>query len=171
MPNYGKPFAGLCVATAIFLCGLTGYPLAPDVLPPESGTLSMDGASTGTVVSTGGIVTVYGSGFAPTAAVTISIHSTPRLLAQVVADDAGTISALVQLPPDLEAGEHTLAALGNGEAGGVWSLQAEITVVDATALPFTGASVVGWTIAAFGLILGGFALIRSVGFGRRLLPR
>ena len=168
MPNYGKPFAGLCVATAILICGLTGYPVAPDVLPEPTGSLELGSEAT---LVTGSPFVLTGGGFADGAAVTISVYSTPRLLAEVVADGSGMISTMVELPDDLAAGTHTVAALGNSSDGGVWSLQSEITVVDATALPFTGFSVMAWTVAGILMLVGGFVLIRSVAFGRRLLPQ
>ncbi|MDX1450530.1 MAG: hypothetical protein R3246_15890 [Acidimicrobiia bacterium] len=167
--TYGQPFAGLCAATAILLCSLTGYPIAPSELPATTGTLDLNQPAEEAFVTPGATIELEGAGFAPGAAVTVSVYSEPQLLAEVVADPTGKIDVVVRLPVGLAAGDHTLTALGNSTDGSVWSLQSEITVVDATSLPFTGASLGGWILAGLGSIVVGFILIRSVA-GRRLLP-
>ena len=171
MPNYGRPFAGLCVATALVICGLTGYPVAPDVLAQATGTLNLEDGGSFMAVPSGSTFDVVGDGFGPGAAVTISVYSEPSLLAEVVADDAGTIRKVVQLPDGLAEGTHTVSAIGNSPDGDLWALQSEIVVVEADTLPFTGFSLVGLTGAGILLVIVGFALIRSTVFGRRFLPR
>lgn len=170
MPNYGRPFAGLCVAAALVICGLTGYPVASNVLPGATGTLELDGGGSPPAMPTGSTFEVVGGGFGPGVAVTISVYSEPRLLAEVVADATGSIATSVQLPSGLTPGTHTVSAVGNGPDGELWALQSEIVVSAADTLPFTGFSVVALTGAGILLMVVGFVVIRSTVFGRPVLP-
>jgi hypothetical protein len=56
-------------------------------------------------------------GFEPGGTVVLQAASQPQALASVVADDDGTISAVVRLPADLPPGDHTLFASGFTEDG------------------------------------------------------
>lgn len=173
MPAYGKPLAGFCAATALFVCGATGFPVAPPGLPPATGSLALSG-STGstTTLAPGARVTVSGFGYASGASVTIAIYSSPDELAHVVADSSGKVDTSVTLPTTL-TGAHTLTAIGNTPGGSVQSLESavEISAAGATGvLPFTGINVAGFVLGGFGMILAGFVLIRTAVFRRRLLP-
>jgi hypothetical protein len=174
--SIGKPVAGVCVSTALFVCGAAGYPQATAELPPASGTLVLDQSTGGSpkAIAAGGSFVLTGDGFAGNAAVTLVVYSEPRELGRTVADATGRIDASVTLPADL-TGQHTVTALGNAADGTPRSLQAAVDVLAAgeTApgpgnLAYTGLSVAGLLAGALGLIVAGFALVRTAVFGRRL---
>lgn len=178
MPAYGKPIAGFCAATAVFICSASGFPVAPASVPLSSGTLVMSGASSGvTNVTAGQKVTLSGSGYAGDAAVAIAVYSSPDQLANVVASPSGQVQTTVTVPRDL-LGSHILVALGNDPGGAARALEAPINVSAPSAssvtnmtLPFTGMNVVGLLLGGFGLILAGFVLIRTAVFRRKFLTR
>lgn len=186
---YGKPIAGVCAATALFVCGVAGFPAPPATVPPSSAVLSLPGAiatgsTGGAPVAPGGSITLNGTGFEGNASITIAVYSTPRVLDHVVADSDGDVSATVTLPKDL-SGHHTLTAIGNGPDGTARALTA---VLDISAAPIaqkpannkasavagplasTGFATLSWTLGGLALLLGGFVLVRSTVFRRRLLP-
>lgn len=173
----GKPLAGVCVSTAVFVCGAMGFPTAPDELPPSSGAVVLN-ASAGSPLdlAPGADLDIRGSGFADFAAVTVAVYSTPTDLARVVSDDDGEINTVVSLPKDL-VGDHTLTAIGNGPQGEPVSLQARVSIETApastggvTSLPQTGLNLAGIALGGLGLLLAGFVLIRTAVFRRKLLP-
>lgn len=170
--TYGKPVAGVCLATALFVCGAGGYPAAPSTLPPSSGSLSTAGAST--TVAPGATLTVSGGGFASHAAVTMAVYTSPQLLDHVVADARGHVTDTVTLPKNLR-GEHTITALGDGPNRTPHVLTYHVKVAAAsasapTALASTGFKAMEWILGGLALIVAGFALIRTAMFRRRLLP-
>lgn len=169
---YGKPLAGVCVATALFVCGATGFPNPPSSVPPSSGTLVLAGGST--TVAPGATLTISGGGFAGDAAVTVAVYSSPQVLDHVVADASGSVAATVTLPSGL-SGQHTVTALGDGPGNVPHALTATVDVEAAvtgsgSSLPYTGFDVLEWTLGGLALILAGFALMRTAVFRRRLLP-
>lgn len=172
----GKPFAGVCVSTAVFLCSAVGFPVAPEQLPPSSGELALDaeGDDAPLDLAPGADLTLTGDGFADYAAVTVAVYSSPTELAHVLSDDDGAIDAVVSLPESLR-GDHTVTANGNGPEGEPVSLQASISVEAASAttgatLPKTGLSLAGMVIGGLGMLVAGFILVRTVVFRRKLLP-
>lgn len=170
MPNYGKPMAGICVATALYLCGVTGYPVAPAELPLAEESMTTAGNTVSTF-SPGDTFEVTGDGFQNGAAVTISIYSEPRLLSEVVAGTDGTIAAMVTIPSDSPIGDHTISAIGLSPSGNARVLALQITVSPSGSLPLTGFDTLRVMLVATGLLILGFVLIRSTVFGRRLLPK
>lgn len=173
MPTYGKPAAGVCLATALFVCGASGFPLAPGSLPPASGSLSLSASVTSSAhFAPGATLTLDGSGYAPRAAVSVAIYSSPITLAHVTADASGHLHTSVQLPTSLR-GTHTLTAIGDGSAGAPRVLE---SVVDITApsqaalLAHTGFDAATWGLGALAMIISGFALVRTAVFGRRFRP-
>lgn len=131
------------------------YPVQPGPLPVASGTLTP-----------GGTVTLAGGGFAPGAAVSIYVYSTPTLLARTAANATGSITVTVTIPADLPPGSHTLQATGPAAGGGTTDLTTAFTVTAiATSpgkLPMTGFptfTVLG--IAAIVILLGGAFLYIS----------
>lgn len=168
MATYGKPFAGICVATAVFLCGLTGYPVPPEVLPTATGTFETGVSST---VAAGGSVELSGGGFLPGSAVSIALYSSPQLLSEVVADEAGRIYATVTVPTETPSGGHTISAVGLSATDEPHAIQVAVTIVEPDALPFTGGRLLVSMAGGLGLILAGFVLIRSAAFRRPLFHR
>src|SRR5205823_248377 len=62
-------------------------------------------------------VNVVADGFGPGADVTVTLHSTPRVLGHVTADANGHISASLVLPAGVESGDHHLEVAGPGPNG------------------------------------------------------
>jgi len=56
-------------------------------------------------------------GFAPGSSVEITVHSASVPISEVVADDRGTVSATVGIPPDLEKGRHAIEVSGPAPDG------------------------------------------------------
>jgi hypothetical protein len=71
----------------------------------------------GATVAAGTTVRVRVDGFAPGAQVAVALHSTPRTLGAVRADENGVVDAELTVPPDVPTGEHTLVATGFGAEG------------------------------------------------------
>jgi hypothetical protein len=126
---------------------------------------------------------VIGSGFAAYSTVTITIYSTPTVLANVRTDEGGDFSVSVTIPVGLDAGQHTFTAVGVDPDGAAHALKLAVTVpavnaaviTAATAVPgglaVTGSSVsvlvsTGLVLVATGTALRGARLRR-----RRHLPR
>lgn len=125
----------------------TESPAAPLQLTLSAGT-----------VEAGGTVTVTGSGFVPGAQLRLELHSTPVVLASVVADsESGAFTASVRIPSDTERGAHTIAVYdGTSKLASV-----QVTVVARGALAATG---VAWTAGAlFGALFlaAGVVLVLS----------
>ncbi len=173
VPAYGKPLAGFCAATAVFVCSAAGFPAAPSSLPASSGILALSGsAGSAATLAPGATVTVAGGGYADEASVTIAVYSSPVELAHVMADASGRVDTSVTLPTGL-TGAHTLTAIGDAPDGSAHSLEAAVILSaasTATVLPFTGIDVAGYLLGGFGMILAGFVLVRTTVFRRRLLP-
>lgn len=111
----------------------------------------------------GGSVQVTGRGFASGETVTVTLHSAPIRLAQVVADENGAFRIQVTVPANAEVGAHTLIA--EGAASGL-SAEAALAV---TAAPGAGGGLAGTggtvPIAALGILLlllaaGGVLVLR-----------
>lgn len=173
MPAYGRPLAGLCASTAIFVCGAAGWPVLPDSLPDATGSLSLNGV-VAVEAQPGDDLHLSGEGFAAQAAVTVGVYSQPEELVTTTADDDGAVTATVRVPEQL-VGDHTVVAIGNAPDGDAVVLHGIVTVHgDASAapptvmdtLPRTGIRVGLLVLGSFGLIIAGFALLRST-VGRR----
>ncbi|NTV40553.1 MAG: hypothetical protein HGA51_11455, partial [Demequinaceae bacterium] len=106
-------------------------------------------------VRAGDTISVWGSGYEPGEAVVLTLYSTPRQVATLTANAAGSIAGTVVIPKDVPAGSHTLEAVG---ADSAFSLAAGITVYGGDALAFTGSDLDGAAAAALALILAGLGL-------------
>lgn len=169
----GKPAAGVCAATALFVCGVTGFPTPPGSVPASEGNLSLGSGSSATFAP-GAKLQLSGAGFKSNAAVTVAMYSQPRQLGTTVASGAGAISTAVTLPTDL-TGTHTVVALGLAPDGTAHNVQARVTVAagpgQIARLATTGANTAGMAAGALGMIVAGFALVRGARYRRPLLPR
>jgi hypothetical protein len=67
-------------------------------------------------VEAGGTILVEGSGFQAGEEVQVWLHSTPQLLATVVADQDGDVSYLATIPADTPAGSHHIELIGLASA-------------------------------------------------------
>jgi hypothetical protein len=171
---YGQGSAGVCFATAVFVCGVAGFPTAPSTLPSAQGTITLDHVSSSTV-RPGQKIHISGHGFASRAAVTVSIYSSPTVLVHATANKAGVVTAQVKIPSSLR-GDHTLSAIGNGPGRTSHVLDTDVVVKKASgigALPDTGlgAHLALWAIAGFALLLGGLIMVRGAVMRRPTMPQ
>ncbi len=171
---YTGPATGFCVATAIFVCGAAGLPTPPDQLPAASAALTL-GTSGSTTLAPGQTLTLSGTGFAGNADVIFGVYSSPRVLGSAVADSSGNVATTVTVPMDL-LGSHEIVALGDGPNLEGRSLESPVDIetiastTAAAALAHTGFDAAAWILGAVGMIITGFALIRTTVFRRRLFP-
>ena len=105
---------------------------------------------------------VSGAGFAPGETAVVSVASTPQALATAVADDEGNISAVVEVPEDLPAGDHTLYATGFIPDGGMQLIGRPL---DVSGPSLAGPLTVG--AGALLLLLSGLLLVRVARRRRR----
>jgi hypothetical protein len=143
-------------------------PSAPVVssTPPVTGLPLGTGNGPISSASPGESLVVKGGGYAPYSSVTITIYSSPQVLATVRADRLGAFERSVTVPEGLPAGTHSFVAAGVDKAGDVRALRLDLTVAASNgggSLPITGPAVM-W------LIVGGFALTLA-GVGVRLVKR
>ena len=170
----GKPVAGICAATALFVCGAAGFPTPPSSVPPATATLSLGGVSTTSLVA-GQELELSASGFRPEAAITVAQYSEPTQLGTAVADAEGDLATTVTLDADL-TGSHTIVAMGLAPDGSGMAVKSEVTIAPRTAAPsgaselaWTGVQTLPWVIGSILALLSGGALIRAAQ-GRRTLP-
>ena len=117
-----------------------------------SGTLSTQTAAPGSNVD------VSGSGFKPNTDVTITLHSTPVVLATVKANASGTFSATVTIPKDTVLGSHQIISSGLDANSNQASSTLNLTV---SRLAATGFDVYSQLIIIGSLISIGFVLVRK----------
>jgi hypothetical protein len=133
---------------------------APDTnLPLDTGNGDVS------TLAPGAEIVVKGAGYAPYSSVTITVYSSPIVLATVTADATGAFEQSVTAPESLAAGTHSFVAAGVDPDGNVRALRLDLTIAsgsDTGGLPVTGPSVLWLIIVGFGITLGGVTL-RSVG--------
>jgi hypothetical protein len=161
---YTKPLAGVCFATALFLCAPdNAAPIPPDQVPASrDGSLTLNGDNAAITVHSGDQVSVDGTGFIPNAIVSIVLYSAPSPLGAVVADESGDISATVTVTA--AAGTHTLVALGNSTTDDSRLLANSVTVAPSEPtglLPGTGVELGLLLAAAVAALIAGLALVRT----------
>jgi hypothetical protein len=69
------------------------------------------------------------SGFAASAVVTISFHSTPVVLERVKANKSGSVTATVTVPSKASTGKHMIVAEGRGSNGKTHTDEVSVDVV------------------------------------------
>ncbi len=144
-------------------CAAPTPPAAPTGMPTVTASAS--------TVELGGTLTITGTGFAPAEQVTVTLFSTPVLLATAAADANGRVTQAVTIPRDLEVGIHHLELVGLTSGSRV-RVDIEVlgaTVQSASALPATGRSEGPLAAVGTGLVLAGAALVvlghrRGAGF-------
>jgi Fibronectin type III domain len=145
---------------------VTPTPLPLATTAPES-DLPLDTGDGVSTVAPGGDVVVAGDGYAPYSSVTLTVYSTPILLATVTADGDGAFSQAVRVPADLEPGTHSFVAAGVDPSGQPRSLRVDLTIAAGSGggggggsggLPVTGPAILWLLVIGFGLTLGGVAL-------------
>jgi hypothetical protein len=141
----------VCAAALLFV-GIAGSSSA--AYPVQTGPLAVTSGN----LAPGETATLAGGGFAPGAPVTVSVYSTPVLLATTTADATGAIRVTVTLPADLAAGQHHVEAVGPAPGGGTNTLTVAFTVTGSSggALSNTGfPGILALSAAGILLIAGG----------------
>jgi hypothetical protein len=108
----------------------------------------------------GQTLVVKGSGYAPYSSVTITIYSSPQVLATVQADAAGAFEQSVTVPAGLPAGTHSFVAAGVDANGKARALRLDVTVATTSGggLPITGPAVIALFACGLVLIVAGSAM-------------
>ena len=88
-------------------------------------------------VEVGDTILVEGSGFLPGESVQVWLHSTPQLLATVIADQAGEVAYLATIPSDTPAGTHHIELIGLTSAVQVATATFTVTVAGDPTTPTT----------------------------------
>jgi hypothetical protein len=145
----------------------TVVPSAPVVssTPPDTSLPLDTGAGPISSAAPGEALLIKGSGYAPYSSVTITIYSSPQVLATVQADGQGAFEQSVTVPVGL-TGNHSFVAAGVDKDGNVRALRLDLTVAASTgsgSLPITGPAVL-W------LLVGGLVLT-AAGVAMRVVPR
>lgn len=169
------------IRTALAIGTLAAITLMPvstasaQTYPVEQGTLQLvdtsepsDAPSTDevAVVESGQSLTIEGGGFEPGSEVQIFIESEPILLAVTTADELGFISVTVTVPElatlAIEAGEHTVKAIGEGASGGTLVLAQPVLLdTPSTDDGFPVLPVAAGAFAALAIVVGSYLFIRS----------
>ncbi|WP_433377045.1 fibronectin type III domain-containing protein [Actinoplanes sp. CA-142083] len=139
----------------------TAVPTAPAVATtPPATNVPLD-TDRGQITTTkpGQDITLVGSGYAAYSTVTLTIYSTPTVLAQTRTDKHGAFRQAVTVPGDLASGEHSFTASGVDRRGKPRTMRMDVTVRPATGeLPVTGTSVMWLIVTGLGLTMTGAAM-------------
>jgi len=159
LPAYGDIGVAAPVPAGTITCQAPAPPATePPPTPPPATDPVIDLAHTSLLA--GEVLDATARGFEPGEVVVATLHSTPRVLGSVVADDDGAVAFAFTIPADLEPGVHTLVL--TGETSGR-TASAPVEVLGRAApgtLPVTGAST-GLAGAGVALVLVGLGLQRA----------
>ena len=108
-------------------------------------------------VAKGAKVRVRMSGFSPRERVQVTVASSPVVVGEVDADGDGVIDTEIEIPGDLEPGDHHLASYGLTSGVG-FSQSFVVDAEDGSALPTTGSNSVGLLLAGLLVLFGGAAM-------------
>jgi hypothetical protein len=153
---------GMYVVVAVQVTGATGTGYGNASIGPVLAAPVAGGASQAT--STGGTITVSGSGFGPDTDVTVVLQSDPVTLGVAHTDATGSFTATFPLPAGVTAGVHTLVFTGVDAAGNPVTVVQSVEISAAAAagtLPVTGSDTLPLTLVAGALILGGVLALRE----------
>jgi hypothetical protein len=122
-------------------------------------------ATVGTSVSSvgpGGSLTVSGNNFVPNTNVTITLHSTPVVLATTSSNSSGSFFAVVTIPAGTAPGTHTIIATDSAgdSASTILVVTGTVTVAASSGLAFTGADIAALSaVGAVAMALGGMLIL------------
>jgi hypothetical protein len=161
----------VCVAVvcaAAMMIGSSRAPALAQPYPPTASTLTISSS----VVTPGETLTVSGQGANAGASVTITLASTPRVVATTKANGSGTFRASFQVPTDEPQGQHTVTATNSGRVLGSVTIRVVAArqggghrgalPADGNGLPFTGANALPEVATGAGLILAGIVLLLAI---------
>lgn len=97
------------------------------------------------------------SGFSPRERVQVTVASSPVVVGEVDADGDGVIDTEIEIPGDLEPGDHHLASYGLTSGVG-FSQSFVVDAEDGSALPTTGSDSVVLLLAGLLVLFGGAAM-------------
>lgn len=109
----------------------------------------------------GDAVDFYIENVLPDSLVTVRLHSTPRTIGSLIADENGVATGEVQLPLDIDSGVHTLALDGMDSDGSYAVLDLPVTLK--AAIPVW--MVVGGAVSVVALVAG--VVLLTIGVVRR----
>ncbi|MFI5891888.1 hypothetical protein ACIA5D_17435 [Actinoplanes sp. NPDC051513] len=141
-------------------------PTAPVVAtePPDTDLPLDTGDGAISSAAPGQALVMIGDGYAPYSTVTITIYSSPIVLATVTADQGGAFEETVTVPGSLPTGSHSFVAAGVDSDGNLRALRLDLTIAgtsDDGGLPVTGPAVILLIITGFTVTMLGAAM-RSV---------
>jgi LPXTG-motif cell wall-anchored protein len=145
---------------ALAACAVTMLAAAPAAYASYSGDggVTLDPATP----KVGSTLTVDSTGWMAATAVTVTLHSTPVVLATVTSDANGNVHAEAQIPSDTATGAHTLELTGTDPAGAPRTVTTAITIDAASggggSLPRTGAAIAALVLVGAVLFAVGAAL-------------
>ena len=122
---------------------------------------------TSNTVAKGAKVRIRMSGFTPRERVQLTVASSPTVVGEVDADGDGVVDAEVEIPADLESGEHHLATYGLTSGIG-FSQSFVVDAEDGSALPTTGSDSVRMMFFGLVVLVGGAALSAVATFRKRI---
>jgi hypothetical protein len=112
-----------------------------------------------TILRQGQSTTATGIGCAPNTPVAISLDSSATNIGSSTSNSQGQFTGTITAPTNATLGAHTVIATCNNAQ----PISAPVTIVSGTqnllSLPFTGANIVPWVLAAITLIVAGTALL------------
>ena len=130
----------------------------------HSGTSSSSNSDLGLSLTKGKPTRFSGSGFAPRSKVVVWLFSEPTKVGEIEADSNGNLEAIISVPAELEAGEHTLQISGQHPDGSTRALVIGVSLQEGSA---GGSGVQGFwifgPIAFLGALLGVFMYLRRQG--------
>ncbi len=156
--------AAVCAVAVVIGCGAA--PALAQSYPPAPSPLTISSS----VAAPGETLTVSGQEADSGTTVTITLASTPRVVATTKADSSGKFRTSFQVPTDEPQGQHTVAATSNGNVLGSVTIRVIAAQQahqgtppgDRNGLPFSGANALPEVAAGAGLILAGIVLLLAI---------
>ena len=151
-----------------------GDPVTTETVQSAEGTQVLAGDVTATMsrvdargdddaaFNPGDAVTVDVIGLQPNSTVEITIHSEPRNLGRMTVDASGRLVALVQIPVDMPAGNHTVVVRGRDVRGDEIELRFGVTVARGAGIAWSTWSFIFVVLGSTFLVLRRRSLVRAL---------
>ncbi len=130
LPRHQYQEEEILIRRVVLLCAASFavLSLAASAALASYGTIGTNGPSASDL-HRGESVTIHCSGFAASAVVTISFHSSPVVLERVKAGKSGSLTATVKVPSEASFGKHTIVAAGRSSNGNTHTDEVSVHVV------------------------------------------
>jgi hypothetical protein len=150
-----------------------GDPVTTETVQSAEGTQVLAGDVTATMsrvdargdddaaFNPGDAVTVDVIGLQPNSTAEITIHSEPRNLGRMTVDASGRLVALVQIPVDMPAGNHTVVVRGRDVRGDEIELRFGVTVARGAGIAWSTWSFIFVVLGSTFLVLRRRSLVRA----------